>query len=109
MSVIEDLHNLNEQIVDAQLDYSIKRLDLKKTEARLLLETNFEEVTGKSRPTVGDKEAYILLETADLKKAVDEALCEVEELKRTYEITKLQSKLTGNFLNTIAGVVNDDD
>ena len=108
MSIVEELHNLNDSIVDLSLNYSVKKLDLKKKEADLLLNTNFEEVLGKSRPTVGDKEAYILLETEGLKHEVDEAYYELEAVKRGYEIKVLEAKMTGNFLNELAGVVKNE-
>ena len=49
---IQHLKSINEQLVDAQLDYSVKKLLYKEKEAKLLLETDFEEVLGKKRPTV---------------------------------------------------------
>ena len=105
---IQHLKSINEQLVDAQLDYSVKKLLYKEKEAKLLLETDFEEVLGKSRPTVGDKEAYILLETEGLKHEVDEAYYELEAVKRGYEIKVLEAKMTGNFLNELAGVVKNE-
>ena len=109
MTIIEDLYKINQDIVSTSLDYSIKKMDLKKKEADLLLKTNFEEVLGKSRPTVGDKEAYITLQTEELKLKVDEAEMNLDGLKRLYSIKKLEAKMTGNFLNTLAGVVDNDE
>ena len=109
MTVIEDLYEINQKIVATHLDYSVRKMQLKKEEAKLLLETNFEEVLGKSRPTVGDKEAYITLQTEELKHKVDEAEMNLDGLKRLYSIKKLEAKMTGNFLNTLAGVVDNDE
>ena len=109
MTIIEDLYKINQEIVSTSLDYSIRKMDLKKKEAELQLNTNFEEVLGKSRPTVADKEAYITLQTEDLKHKVDEAENNLDGLKRLYIIKKLEAKMTGNFLNTLAGVVDDDE
>lgn len=109
MTIIEDLYDINRKIVSTSLDYNIRKMELKKKEAELLLNTNFEEVLGKSRPTVGDKEAYITLQTEELKHKVDEAEMNLDGLKRLFIIKKLEAKVTGNFLNTLAGVVDNDE
>ena len=109
MSVIEELQQASEDIIMLTLDYSAKKLLLKEKEARLMLETDFEEVLGKKRPTVDEKKGYITLQTLKEKEALDKASAEMEKAKRTYEIRKLECKMTGNFLNTIAGVCEDDD
>lgn len=109
MTVIEDLYKINQEIVSTALEYSVRKMQLKKKEAELLLNTNFEEVLGKSRPTVGDKEAYITIQTEELKHKVDEAEMNLDGLKRLFSIKKLEAKVTGNFLNTLAGVVDNDE
>ena len=109
MSVIEDLQKASKDIIDLTLDYSAKKLLLKEKEAKLMLETDFEEVLGKKRPTVDEKKSYITLNTLKDKEALDKSTAEMEKAKRTYEIRKLECKMTGNFLNTIAGVCEDDD
>ena len=109
MSVIEELQKASEDIIMLTLDYSAKKLLLKEKEAKLMLETDFEEVLGKKRPTVDEKKAYITLNTLKDKEALDKSTAEMEKAKRTYEIRKLECKMTGNFLNTIAGVCEDDD
>ena len=106
---IQHLKSINEQLVDAQLDYSVKKLLYKEKEAKLLLETNFEEELGKSRPTVAEKDAFVTLKLKPIKEEVDKASAIVDDLKRSYEIEKINVKFTGNFLNTIAGVCEDDD
>ena len=109
MSVIEELQQASEDIIELTLDYSAKKLLLKEKEAKLMLETDFEEVLGKKRPTVDEKKSYITLNTLKDKEALDKSTAEMEKAKRTYEIRKLECKMTGNFLNTIAGVCEDDD
>ncbi len=108
MSLIEELHNLNDSIVDLTIEYYIKKMELKKKEAKLLLHTDFEEVLGKKRPTVAEKDAWVLLQTTELKDAVVEAQAQLDSVKRGYEIKKMEAKYQGNFLNTIAGVVRDE-
>ena len=107
---IEELKSINDKLVEAQLDYSAKKLLLKETEAELLLNTDFKEALNNGRPTVDDKKSYILLKTKELKQEVNHAAALVEKLKREYEICKLSIKFQGTFLNTIAeGVMIDDD
>ena len=57
MTLVDELHNLNDSIFDLSITYSVKKIEYKKEEAKLMLETDFEEVLGKKRPTVGEKEA----------------------------------------------------
>ena len=106
---IQHLKAISESLTNAQLDYYAQKLIYKEEEAKLLLETDFEETLGKKRPTVAEKDAYVTLQLKPIKEEVDKALVIVEDLKRNYEIEKLNVKFTGNFLNTIAGVCEDDD
>ena len=99
---IQHLKSINEQLVDAQLDYSVKKLLYKEKEAKLLLETDFEEVLGKKRPTVDEKKAWLLLQMKEDKHQVNHAEALVEKLKRDYEIEKLNIRFTGDFLTTVA-------
>lgn len=106
---IQHLKSINEQLVDAQLDYSVKKLLYKEKESKLLLKTDFEEVLGKKRPTVDEKKAWLLLQMKEDKHEVNHAEALVDKLKRDYETEKLNIRFTGDFLNTIAGVCEDDD
>ena len=107
---IQHLKAINEELVEAQLDYAAKKLLYKEKEADLLLNTDFEEALGKKRPTVDEKKAYLLLQMKEDKHTLNHAEILVEKLKREYEIEKLNIRFTGNFLSTIAtGAGLDDD
>ena len=107
---IQELKSINDKLVEAQLDYSVKKLLLKEREADLLLNTDFKEELNNGRPTVDDKKAYVLLNVKEMKHEVNHAMLLVEKLKREYEICKLSIKFQGTFLNTVAeGVMIDDD
>ena len=106
---IQHLKAISEGLTNAQLDYYAQKLIYKEEEAKLLLETNFEEELGKSRPTVAEKDAFVTLKLKPIKEEVDKLSVIVESLKRDYEIEKMNVRFTGNFLNTIAGVCEDDD
>ena len=99
---IQHLKSINEQLVDAQLDYSVKKLLYKEKEAKLLLETDFEEVLGKKRPTVDEKKSWLLLQMKEAKHELNHAEILVEKLKREWEIEKLNIKFTGDFLSSVA-------
>ena len=107
---IQHLKSINEQLVDAQLDYAAKKLLYKEKEADLLLNTDFEEALGKKRPTVDEKKAWLLVQMKEAKHELNHAEILVDRLKRDYEIEKLNIRFTGNFLSTIAtGAGLDDD
>ena len=107
---IQHLKAINEQLVEAQLDYAAKKLLYKEKEADLLLNTDFEETLGKKRPTVDEKKSWLLLQMKEAKHEVNHAEVLVEKLKRDYEIEKLNIRFTGDFLSTIAtGAGLDDD
>lgn len=99
---IQHLKAINEELVDAQLDYAAKKLLYKEKEADLLLKTDFEEVLGKKRPTVDEKKAWLLLQMKEDKHEVNHAEALVDKLKRDYEIEKLNIRFTGDFLSTVA-------
>ena len=107
---IQHLKAINEQLVEAQLDYAAKKLLYKEKEADLLLNTDFEETLGKKRPTVDEKKSWLLLQMKEAKHELNHAETLVEKLKRDYEIEKLNIRFTGDFLSTIAtGAGLDDD
>ena len=99
---VQKLIAINEELTEAQLDYFAKKLLYKEKEAKLLLETDFEEALGKKRPTVDEKKAYLLSLMNKDKHEVNHAEILVEKLKREYEIEKLNIRFTGDFLSTIA-------
>ena len=70
---IQHLKSINEQLVDAQLDYAAKKLSYKEKEADLLLNTDFEETLGKKRPTVDEKKAWLLLQMKEAKHELNHA------------------------------------
>jgi len=107
---VQHLRAINEQLVEAQLDYAAKKLLYKEKEADILLNTDFGEVLGKSRPTVDEKKAYLLLEMKEDKNALNDAELLVEKLKRDYDIEKLNIRFTGDFLTEVVkGAKLDDD
>ena len=76
---IQHLKAISESLTNAQLDYYAQKLIYKEEEAKLLLETNFEEELGKSRPTVAEKDAFVTLKLKPIKEEVDK---EVDIMKK---------------------------
>ena len=108
ISDVGKLRKCSDELVDAQIEYSSLKLSLKKEEAELFLYENWEETLGKSKPTQKDKENHITLKTLKSRNRVDEASARLEKAKREYEICKIELKYIGDFLNTVAGVCNDE-
>ena len=106
MTIIDELQNINEEIVDTTLDYSITKLTIKENEAKVFLYEDLTETVGK-KPTLKDKEYYAFLKNIEHHKQLYRATTRLEKLKRDYEIKKLEAKMTGNFLNTIAVVFDE--
>lgn len=107
---IANLKKLNEEILDATLTYQAKRLNLKEKEGKLLLETDFETVLNKKRPTVGEKEAYVFEQVKNDKLLVEECYAKLVKLQNDFVIGKMEVKFTGNFLTEVVqGVELDDD
>ena len=107
MSIIEEMKGINEEIIDTALEYNATKLTIKENEANLFLYEDISDIVGK-KPTQKDKEYHAFLYNLELHKRLYKSSCKYDKLKRDYEIKKLEAKLTGNFLNTVAGVVDDE-
>ena len=88
--MIQKLKELNEDINDAQNICNESRLKLKTTEAELWLNTNWEEELGNKKPTIKDKESWIITQVDYLREEVNEHQTLLDYLKREYEIIKLE-------------------
>lgn len=108
MTIIDELKTINEEIIATTLDYNVTKLTIKENEAKVFLYEDISNVVGK-KPTQKDKEYYAFLKNIEHHKEMYNATAKLDKLKRDYEIKKLEAKMTGNFLNTLAGVVDDDD
>lgn len=68
MELLEKKANLIEKINEGRILYTNTNNEYKEKKCRLLLETDFVEVLNKSRPTIDEKNAYVDLNTLELKK-----------------------------------------
>ena len=106
MTIIDELKNINEEIIDTTLDYNVTKLTIKENEANVFLYEDLTKTIGK-KPTLKDKEYYAFLKNIEHHKKMYNVIAKLDKLKRDYEIKKLEAKMTGNFLNTLAGVVDE--
>ena len=82
----------NAQLNFAINDYTSLKLQYLKKSNDLLLQTDFEEVLGKKRPTVAEKEAYIENALFILKSEVEIAKENVNSIKRDIDILNNEFK-----------------
>lgn len=91
--MIEKATQLAQRVQKADEKYLSLKLEFEKVKAEYCLITNWEEILGKSRPTMAEKDSYIKLHTMDLEKQVNEAKIEKSYARRLYEIGLLELKL----------------
>lgn len=84
--MIDTKKDLIEELKKKKNEYTKTNIEYKKEKCKLMLETNFEEVLGKSRPTVGEKEAYVDLNTIDMREKKELLYNEIEYLKLQIEL-----------------------
>jgi len=83
----------NTQLNFAINDYTSLKLQYLQKSNDLLLNTDFEEVLGKKRPTVGEKEAYIENALFTLKSELTIAKENVNSIKRDIELLNDEIRL----------------
>lgn len=84
--MIEQKRKLIEELNEKKNKYTKSNIKYKEEKCRLMLETNFEEVLGKSRPTVGEKEAYIDFNTLKMREEKELLYNEIEYLRLQIEL-----------------------
>lgn len=72
--------------------YKEKKLELDLVKANMNLNTNWEEVLHKAKPTVSEKESFIKLQTADLQREVNELKVKRDYCRKVFEIHMLANK-----------------
>lgn len=80
-------------VVMSEKRWKMAKLELKLLRADLRLETDWEEAIGKSKPTVAEKDDYILRATADKEKEVIDLEGQKEYCKLIYDINYLQNSV----------------
>lgn len=86
MNQVDNKKQLAKELKETRDLYTRKNLEYKKEKCKLLLNTNFEEELGKSRPTVGEKEAFVDLKTLDLRLEKELLYNKIKEIELEIEI-----------------------
>ncbi len=89
----EFLIKLSNNVAMSHKRYKLARLELKLKRADLRLETDWEEAIGKSKPTVAEKDDFILRATAEEEKEVIDLEAQNEYCKMIYDINYLQNSV----------------
>ena len=89
----EELLQLNEEIETLEDEYVDSKLEYETRKADLLINTDFQLAIGKAKPTVGEKDAWVKLECADLEQAYKNLGVTIGSLKRKLDIL---SKFVGD-------------
>ena len=89
----EFLIRLSNNVVMSDKRYKLAKLELKLKRADMRLETDWEEALGKSKPTVAEKDDYILRATAEDEKEVIDLECKKDYCKLIYDINYLQNSV----------------
>ena len=84
--LLEQKEQLIESINEARNFYTDKNVEYKKKNCELLLETDFVEVLNKSRPTVDEKNAYVDLNTLELKEKKEKAYNDIKYLEMKLDL-----------------------
>ena len=91
--IISEKRVKNTQLNFAINDYTSLKLQYSQKSNDLLLNTNFEEVLVKKRPTVGEKEAYIENKLFTLKSELTIAKENINSIKRDIDILNDEIRL----------------
>ena len=82
----DKIRKLNKEIEEWETDYWNAKYDYEQQKADILLNTDFESVIGKAKPTVGEKEAYIEQTIGKLRLNYRELRTTLESKKRLFQV-----------------------
>ena len=91
--ITEFLIKLSNNVAMSDKRYKMAKLELKLKRADLRLKTDWEEALGKSKPTVAEKDDYILRATVDEEKEVIDLECQRDYCKLIYDVNYLQNSV----------------
>lgn len=85
-----DTINKKKQIIkelnEKRKEYTIKNIEYKKEKCKLMIETDFNSILNKSRPTVDEKEAYVSLKTIKIREEKELLYNEIKRLELEIEL-----------------------
>ena len=91
-ATFELLQKLAKETCETEQAYLTAKHELDILKAQFVLKNDWEEVLGKSRPTVAEKEAYIALSTEEKEREVNQLKVELDYSKKLLELSILEQK-----------------
>ena len=88
----KQLIEMARNVADSKVKYKDSKISLDIRKAKLNLDTNWEEVLGKSKPTVAEKESWIKIETEGQARNVADLKVSRDYCRRVFEINMLANK-----------------
>lgn len=82
----DEIRKLNKEIEEWETDYWNAKYDYEQQKADILLNTDFESVIGKAKPTVAEKDAYIEQTIGGLRLHYHELRTTLESKKRLFQV-----------------------
>lgn len=82
----DEIRKLNKEIEEWETDYWNAKYDYEQQKADILLNTDFESVIGKAKPTVAEKDAYIEQTIGELRLHYRELRTTLESKKRLFQV-----------------------
>lgn len=82
----DEIRTLNNEIEELETDCWNSKYDYEQQRADILLNTDFESVIGKAKPTVAEKEAYIEQTIGGLRLNYRELRTTLESKKRLFQV-----------------------
>ena len=89
---VEHLIKTANNIAVKEKEYLTEKRNLEILKAKYILVNDWEKLLGKSKVTQKEKDAYVEVETEELRRKVDDLKLQVEYCKRMYEINLLAYK-----------------
>ena len=88
--VTEHLIKCAEKVARAEARYVSAKTDLEILKAQYVLENDWEKLLGKKKPTVAEKDAYIVRETEAISRKVSDLKIQRDYCRRIFEIQKMK-------------------
>ena len=90
--IVEHLIRTADKVALKEKEYLAAKQDLELLKAKYILTNDWESLLGKSKPTQKEKDAYIEVETEELKRKVNDLKLQSEYCKRVFEIHMMANR-----------------
>ena len=88
----EHLIKMSEKVARTEKKYVSAKLDLEIMKAQYILMNDWENLLGKAKPTQKEKDAFVLIETEEKQREVNDLKLQVDYCKRCHEIQLMKQK-----------------